>query len=155
MSKHVEKGLLGVKLGMTQLFDENDRATAVTVVEAGPCIVLQKKTVATDGYNAIQVGFGSVKESKITKPLKGHLANANVKPVRFIREFRVENIDDYQVGQEIRVDIFKEGDIIDVTGISKGKGFAGGIKRHNFQRGAMAHGSKYHRRPGALSYNFV
>lgn len=151
MSKHVEKGLLGVKLGMTQLFDENDRATAVTVVEAGPCIVLQKKTVATDGYNAIQVGFGSVKESKITKPLKGHLANANVKPVRFIREFRVENIDDYQVGQEIRVDIFKEGDIIDVTGISKGKGFAGGIKRHNFQRGAMAHGSKYHRRP----YNFV
>jgi len=150
VSKYVEKGLLGIKLGMTQLFDENDRATAVTVVEAGPCIVLQKKTVATDGYNAIQVGFGKAKESRITRPVKGHLAKANAKPVRFIKEFRVENVDDYQVGQEIRVDIFKEGDIIDVTGISKGKGFAGGIKRHNFQRGAMAHGSKYHRRPGAL-----
>lgn len=150
MSTSVKKGILGTKLGMTQLFDENDRATAVTVVEAGPCVVLQKKTKATDGYNAIQVGFGPVKEKNLNKPSKGHFARANVKPVRFVKEFKVDNVDEYNIGQELTVDVFKEGDLIDVTGISKGKGFAGGIKRHNFQRGAMGHGSKYHRRPGSL-----
>ncbi|MDH7498434.1 MAG: 50S ribosomal protein L3 [Syntrophomonadaceae bacterium] len=146
----MQKGLLGIKLGMTQVFDENDRATAVTVVEAGPCIVLQKKTVASDGYEAIQVGFVAAKERNVSKPVKGHFAKANVKPMRFIAEFRVDNADLYEVGQELTADTFKEGDLIDVTGVSKGKGFAGGIKRHNFQRGGMAHGSKYHRRPGSL-----
>ncbi|NLU50821.1 MAG: 50S ribosomal protein L3 [Syntrophomonadaceae bacterium] len=146
----MKKGILGIKLGMTQIFDDNDRATAVTVVEAGPCVVLQKKKAETDGYNAIQVGFYAAKDKNVNRPLKGHFARANVKPLKFIREFRVENVDDYDIGQELGVDLFQEGDIVDVTGISKGKGFAGGIKRHNFQRGAMAHGSKYHRRPGSL-----
>lgn len=150
MGNPIKKGILGIKLGMTQIFDDNDRATAVTVVEAGPCVVLQKKKAETDGYNAIRVGFYPAKDKNVNRPLKGHFARANVKPLKFIREFRVENVDDYDIGQELGVDLFQEGDIVDVTGISKGKGFAGGIKRHNFQRGAMAHGSKYHRRPGSL-----
>ena len=142
MSKPIQKGILGVKLGMTQIFDENDRATAVTVVQAGPCVVLQKKTGEADGYEAIQVGFQEAKEKNINKPLKGVFARANVKPVRFIKEFKVETTDEYELGQEIKVDIFKEGDLVDVTGISKGKGFAGAIKRHNF------HGEQWGMVPG-------
>ncbi|WP_227767980.1 50S ribosomal protein L3 [Zhaonella formicivorans] len=145
----MSKGLLAKKLGMTQIFQDG-KAVPVTVVEAGPCYVIQKKTVENDGYNAIQVGFVANEEKKVNKPLKGHFAKAKVKPFQYIKEFRVENIDDYQVGQEIKADIFSEGEIVDVVGTSKGKGFAGGIKRHGFHRGPMQHGSKYHRRPGSL-----
>jgi large subunit ribosomal protein L3 len=145
------KGILGKKLGMTRIFDAQGRAVPVSVVETGPCVVLQKKTTERDGYNAIQLGFGAVREKLVNKPLQGHFAKAGVKPVRHIREFRVENIDDYQVGQELKADIFNEGEAVDVIGVSKGKGFAGGIKRHGFHRGSMKHGSKYHRRPGSLA----
>lgn len=148
--KQVEKAILGIKIGMTQIFDEQGQAVPVTVVEAGPCTVLQKKSLASDGYNAIQVGFGNLKENRVNQPLKGHFKKANVKPLRFIREFRMENIDEYEIGQEIKVDLFAPGDVVDVVGTSKGKGFAGGVKRHNFARGSMGHGSKYHRRPGSL-----
>ncbi|KKM12672.1 50S ribosomal protein L3 [Clostridiales bacterium PH28_bin88] len=143
------KSILGVKLGMTQVFTGEGKLIPVTAIEAGPCVVIQKKTVATDGYNAIQVGFGTAKERKINKPMKGHFAKANVKPFKFVKEFRVDNVDAYQVGQEFKADVFAAGDQVDVTGISRGKGFAGGIKRHGFHRGPMKHGSKYHRRPGA------
>jgi large subunit ribosomal protein L3 len=146
----VQKGILGKKIGMTQIFDEAGRAIPATVIQAGPCVVVQKKTVATDGYNALQVGFEPIRESRVNKPLRGHFAKAKAGPFRYLRELRLENVEDYQVGQEIKVDIFKPGERVDVTGISKGKGFAGGIKRHGFQRGPMAHGSKYHRRPGSL-----
>lgn len=145
----MSKGILGKKLGMTQIFLDG-QAVPVTVVEAGPCVVVQKKTVENDGYNAIQVGFGAKDEKKVTKPLKGHFDKAKVKAFQYIKEFRVENVDAYQVGQEIKADIFSDGEVVDVVGTSKGKGFAGGIKRHNFHRGPMKHGSKYHRRPGSL-----
>ncbi|MEN6325847.1 MAG: 50S ribosomal protein L3 [Syntrophomonas sp.] len=141
---------MGIKIGMTQIFDENDKAVPVTVIEAGPCTVLQKKTTESDGYNAIQVGFYNLKEKLANKPAKGHFKKANVKPLRHIKEFRVDNIDDYETGQEIKADVFGDGDIVDIVGTSKGKGFAGGVKRHNFARGSMGHGSKYHRRPGSL-----
>lgn len=145
----MSKGLLARKLGMTQIFIEG-KAVPVTVVEAGPCYVIQKKTIENDGYNAIQIGFQPLNEKKVNKPLKGHFAKYNVKPLKYIKEIRVDNIDDYQVGQEIKADIFAAGELVDVTGTSKGKGFAGGIKRHGFHRGPMKHGSKYHRRPGSL-----
>jgi len=145
----VVKAVLGRKLGMTQVFDEIGRAIPVTVVEAGPCIVVQKKTVETDGYNAIQVGFGAVKEQDLNKPQRGHFVKAGVGPVRYLKEFRVEDPEAYQLGQEIKADVFAAGDLVDVIGTSKGKGFAGGVKRHNFGRGPMSHGSKYHRRPGS------
>lgn len=144
------KSILGRKLGMTQIFDEEGKAVPVTVVEAGPCLVVQKKTVATDGYDAIQVGFLARKDKHTTKPVKGHYTKANLKPMRYLREFRLENAADYQVGQEIKADIFASGDHVDVIGTSIGKGFAGGIKRWHFSRGPMAHGSKYHRRVGSL-----
>ncbi|WP_027718595.1 50S ribosomal protein L3 [Desulfovirgula thermocuniculi] len=144
------KGILGRKVGMTQIFTEAGEAVPVTVIEAGPCVVVQKKTPERDGYSAIQLGFGAVSEKRVNKPLKGHFARAGVRPVRFLREIRVDNVEEYQVGQEIRADIFSVGEKVDVTGTSKGHGFAGGIKRHGFQRGPMAHGSKYHRRPGSL-----
>jgi len=144
------KGILGRKIGMTQIFTEDGKAVPVTVIEAGPCVVVQKKTLANDGYNAIQLGFGEIKENKVNKPLKGHFIRASVKPVRYLRELRVENIDAFEVGQEIKADIFAPGEKVDVSGLTKGKGFAGGIKRHGFHRGPMAHGSKYHRRPGSL-----
>ncbi|KYH33692.1 50S ribosomal protein L3 [Neomoorella mulderi] len=147
----MRKGILGKKIGMTQIFDEAGRAIPVTVVQAGPCVVIQKKTVATDGYEALQVGFEPVKEKKVNKPLRGHFSKAGVNPFRYVRELRLEDIKDYQVGQEIKADIFSPGEKVDVTGISKGKGFAGGIKRHGFHRGPMEHGSKYHRRPGSLA----
>jgi large subunit ribosomal protein L3 len=141
---------MGIKVGMTQIFDEEGKAVPVTVVEAGPNVVLQKKVEATDGYSAIQVGFKNIKEKLVNKPAKGHFKKAKVKPLRYVKEFRLENIDAYEVGSEINVDIFTPGDLIDVIGTSKGKGFAGGVKRHNFARGSMGHGSKYHRRPGSL-----
>lgn len=146
----MSKGLLGKKVGMTQIFRETGEIVPVTVIEAGPCVIVQKKTVEADGYNAIQLGFGEKREALANKPLKGHFAKAEQKPLRYLREVRVENVDEYQVGQEIKADLFVTGEHIDVVGTSKGKGFAGGIKRHGFQRGPMAHGSKYHRRPGSL-----
>lgn len=150
MVNNLEKAIMGVKIGMTQIFDEAGKAIPVTVVEAGPCTVLQKKIEDTDGYNAIQVGFYNLKEKQANKPAKGHFKKAGVKPLRYIREFRLANIDNYEVGQAINVDVFAPGDVIDVVGTSKGKGFAGAVKRHNFARGSMGHGSKYHRRPGSL-----
>lgn len=144
------KGILGKKIGMTQIFTDNGLAIPVTVIEAGPCIVVQKKTMETDGYKAIQIGFGEKRERLFNKPLKGHFAKNNVRPLRFLREIKVEDPDAYQVGQEIKADIFAQGEKVDIVGTTKGKGFAGGIKRHGFHRGPMAHGSKYHRRPGSL-----
>jgi len=146
----MKKGILGKKLGMTQIFDENGRFIAVTVVEAGPCVVLQKKTKETDGYEAIQLGFGDIREKLVNKPEKGHFAKAGVSLKRHIREFRLEDISSYAVGQEIKADIFAAGDKIDVSGVSKGKGFQGVIKRWHANRGPMSHGSKFHRAPGSM-----
>ncbi|MGE5421880.1 MAG: 50S ribosomal protein L3 [Ignavibacteriales bacterium] len=146
----MKKGLLAKKVGMTQIFTEDGKAIAVTVLEAGPCVVIKKKTDATDGYKAIQVGFSTIKEKRLNRPDRGQFTKVNVKPAKWLREFTVENTDEYEIGQEIKADIFQEGDLVDVTGFSKGKGFAGGIKRHNFHRGPMGHGSKYHRRSGSL-----
>ena len=143
------KALLGRKLGMTQIFTESGQVIPVTVVESGNNVVLQNKTVETDGYDAVQLGFGEVKEHKVTKPLKGHFAKAGVKPVKYIREMRLASASTYKVGDVIGVDIFAAGELVDVIGTSKGKGFAGGIKRHNFARGPMGHGSKSHREPGS------
>jgi len=147
------KGILGRKLGMTQIFDEDGTVIPVTVIKAGPCVVVQKRTPERDGYAAVQLGFEEVREKVLNKPLLGHFAKHRVKPMRFLREIRLdpEELDNYEVGQEIRVDIFSPGEYVDVRGTSKGKGFAGGIKRHGFQRGPMSHGSKYHRRPGSLA----
>ena len=144
------KGILGRKIGMTQVFLENGDLVPVTVVEASPNVVLQKKTVETDGYNAIQLGYGEKPERLANKPEKGHADKANTTPKRFISEIRDVNVDEYELGQEVKVDIFESGNIVDVTGISKGKGFAGSIKRHGQARGPMSHGSRYHRRPGSM-----
>ena len=143
------KAILGRKLGMTQIFTEEGRVVPVTVVESGNNFVLRSKTVESDGYNAVQIGFGDIKEKNVTKPLKGQFEKAGVKAVRFIREMRLAAPSEYNVGDTIGVDIFAEGDLVDVVGTSKGKGFAGGIKRHNFARGPMGHGSKSHREPGS------
>lgn len=144
------KGILGRKIGMTQVFAENGDLIPVTVVEAAENVVLQKKSVESDGYEAIQVGFESKREKLANKPEKGHVSKANTAPKRFIREFRGVDLAGYEVGQEVKVDIFAAGDVVDVTGISKGKGFQGSIKRHGQSRGPMAHGSRYHRRPGSM-----
>lgn len=146
----MKKGILGKKLGMTQIFDEKGRFVAVTVVEAGPCVVLQKKTKETDGYEAIQLGFGDIREKLVNKPEKGHFAKAGAPLKRHVREFRLEDISSYAVGQEIKADIFAEGERIDVSGVSKGKGFQGVIKRWHANRGPMSHGSKFHRAPGSM-----
>jgi len=146
----MQKGILGKKVGMTQVFTETGLAIPVTVIDAGPCVVVQKKTVATDGYDAIQIGFGVKRERLFTKPLKGHFTKAGVRLLRHLRELRVDDVEAYQVGQEITAGIFTQGEKVDVVGTSKGRGFAGGIKRHGFHRGPMSHGSKYHRRPGTL-----
>ncbi|MBO0961544.1 50S ribosomal protein L3 [Neobacillus sp. MM2021_6] len=144
------KGILGRKIGMTQVFAENGNLIPVTVVEVAPNVVLQKKSVDSDGYVSVQVGFEDKREKLSNKPEKGHVAKANTAPKRFIREFRGDDLAAYEVGQEVKVDIFAAGDIVDVTGISKGKGFQGVIKRHGQSRGPMAHGSRYHRRPGSM-----
>ncbi|AGK99942.1 50S ribosomal protein L3 [Desulfoscipio gibsoniae] len=145
------KAILGKKVGMTQVFTDEGIAVPVTVIEAGPCLVAQKKTGAKDGYNAIQLGFGEKRENLFNKPMKGHFEKAGIKPKRYLREIRVDDIDAYEVGQEIKADVFAPGEKVDVVGITKGRGFSGGIKRHGFHRGPMAHGSKYHRRPGSLA----
>ncbi|PYF08009.1 50S ribosomal protein L3 [Ureibacillus chungkukjangi] len=144
------KGILGRKVGMTQVFAENGDLIPVTVIEAAPNVVLQKKTVETDGYEAIQVGFEDKRIKLSNKPQQGHVAKANTAPKRFIREFRNVNVEEYEVGQEVKVEVFAEGDVVDVTGVTKGKGFQGVIKRHGQSRGPMAHGSRYHRRPGSM-----
>lgn len=146
----MNKCILGRKLGMTQIFDENGKVVPVTVVEAGPCVVVQKKTVETDGYNAIKVGFGDIRENLVTKPNKGQFKKANVAVRRFLKEMRLEDITGYEVGSEIKADIFAAGDKIDVTGTSKGKGFAGVIKRWHAARGPETHGSKFHRAVGSM-----
>lgn len=144
------KTIIGKKIGMTQIFDETGKVIPVTVIEAGPCVVSQVKTVETDGYNAIQLGFGDVKESKLNKPERGHFAKANLGLKKHLREFRVEDFEDVTVGTEIKADSFEAGDKIDVQGTTKGKGFQGVIKRHGQSRGPMGHGSMYHRRPGSM-----
>jgi large subunit ribosomal protein L3 len=143
------KGILGKKIGMTQVFAENGELIPVTVIEATPNVVLQVKTTATDSYDAVQLGVTDKREKLANKPQKGHVAKANTAPKRFVREIR-DAAGEYEVGQEIKVEIFAEGELVDVTGISKGKGFQGAIKRHNQSRGPMSHGSRYHRRPGSM-----
>lgn len=147
----MKKGIIAKKIGMTQIFAENGILIPVTVLEAGPCVVTQKKTIENDGYEAVQVGFGYVKENKVNKPLKGHFEKAGVSATKLLKEFKFENASEYELGALIKADIFVAGDKIDVSGVSKGKGFQGAIKRHNQHRGPMAHGSKYHRGVGSLS----
>ena len=146
----MKKALIGKKVGMTQIFDENGVVIPVTVIEAGPCVVAQVKTLDNDGYEAVQLGFGDVKENKLNKPVKGHFAKANVTAKRHLREFRLDTIEGIKVGDELKADIFAAGEKIDVQGTSKGKGFQGVIKRHGQHRGPMGHGSMYHRRPGSM-----
>ena len=144
------KGILGKKVGMTQIFTESGELIPVTVVEATPNVVLQVKTMETDGYEAIQVGYQDKREVLSNKPAKGHVAKANTAPKRFIKEFKNVELGEYEVGKEIKVDVFQAGDVVDVTGTTKGKGFQGAIKRHGQSRGPMSHGSRYHRRPGSM-----
>jgi large subunit ribosomal protein L3 len=144
-------GILGRKLGMTQVFAADGRWLPVTVVEAGPCTVLQKKTAATDGYNALQLGFGAKKSHRVNKPLMGHFRKAGQGAFAFLRELAAENVDAFQIGDQVTcATVFKAGDIIDVTGTSKGKGFQGVIRRWNFAGGPGGHGSNFHRRPGSI-----
>ncbi|MBP3691538.1 MAG: 50S ribosomal protein L3 [Schwartzia sp.] len=145
----MSKAILGRKLGMTQIFTEEGQVVPVTVIEAGNNVVIQNKTTESDGYNAVQLGFGEIKEKHLTKPLKGRFEKAGVEPVKYIREMRLTAPSEYKVGDKIGVDIFEAGQLVDVTGISKGKGFAGTVKRHGFARGPMGHGSKSHREPGS------
>src|SRR5690625_5071956 len=155
------KGILGRKIGMTQIFLDNGELVPVTVIQAEPNVVLQKKTIETDGYEAVQIGFenidkpeayeeGSKIDPKATKPEIGHAEKANTTPKRYIREIRNAKVEEYELGQEITVEVFEAGDIVDVTGTSKGKGFQGSIKRHNYSRGPMSHGSRYHRGSGSM-----
>ncbi|MFD2672471.1 50S ribosomal protein L3 [Marinicrinis sediminis] len=143
------KGILGKKLGMTQVFAQDGTVIPVTVVEAGPCVVLQKKDVETDGYTSVQVGYDDKKQSRINKPEQGHAKKAGAAPKRYVKEFRNLS-EEYEVGQELKADIFAAGDFVDVTGTSKGKGFQGTIRRNNQSRGPMTHGSRYHRGPGSM-----
>lgn len=144
------QGILGKKLGMSQIFAMDGRRIPVTVVEAGPCVVVQKKTVANDGYNALQVGFVSRATHRVNRPAMGHFKMAGKGAFAYLREFRVENVDDFNIGDEIKCEVFAAGDIVDVTGTSKGKGFQGVIKRWNFSGGRSSHGSKFHRGPGSI-----
>jgi len=143
----MKEGIVGRKLGMTQMFSKNGQVVPVTVIEAGPCVVLQCKTKEEDGYEAIQVGFELLKETRASKPVMGHLKKANAKPYVFIKEIRGSS--DHKPGDEIKVNIFSEGEYVDVTGVSKGKGFQGGMKRHNWSGGPASHGSMSHRRIGS------
>ncbi len=143
------KAILGKKLGMTQIFTEEGKVIPVTVVEAGPCKIAQVKTMDNDGYTAIQLGFGDIKNNNVTKPSKGHTDKAGIDPVKHLREIRCKDISTYNVGDTITIEIFAEGENVDVSGVSKGKGFAGTIKRWNQRRGPMSHGSKNHRRPAS------
>ena len=145
----MKKAILAKKVGMTQIFDENGAFVPVTVLQAGPCTVVQKKTVDKEGYDAVQVGFGEIREKLVNKPVKGHFANAGVAVKKYLKEFRFEDAASYEVGQEIKADIFANGDKVDAVGISKGKGYQGAIKRFGLSRGPMKHGSKYHRHAGS------
>lgn len=142
-------GILGTKLGMTQIFDETGIAIPVTVVQAGPCTVTQIKTQQTDGYSAVQVGYGEVASKALSKPELGHLAKSEAVPLRHLQEYRLDSSTEFELGQQIKADTFAAGQIVDVIGTSIGRGFAGYQKRHNFKRGPMAHGSKNHRLPGS------
>lgn len=144
------KGILGRKLGMTQVFTEEGVVVPVTVIEAGPCVVLQKREQAVDGYEAVQIGFADQKPNRATKAEKGHADKAGTAPKRFVRELRGVDLSQYEVGQQLKADVFAAGEVVDVVAVSKGKGYAGPIKRHNQHRGPMAHGSKYHRGVGSL-----
>ncbi len=146
----MNKTIIGKKVGMTQIFDDQGLVVPVTVIEAGPCTVTQVKTVETDGYNSIQLGYGEVKEKHVNKPLKGHFAKSKLALKKHLREFRVDSTEEAKVGDEIKADVFAQGDKIDVQGTTKGKGFQGVIKRHGQHRGPMGHGSMYHRRPGSM-----
>lgn len=145
----MKKGILAIKVGMTQIFNEAGELVPVTVLQAGPCAVTQVKTVDNDGYDAVQVGFVDKRNKLVNKPQKGHFEKAGVSYKRYVREFRFENAAEYKLADEIKADIFAEGDRVDATAISKGKGFQGAIKRHGQSRGPMAHGSKYHRHAGS------
>ena len=145
----MKKAILATKVGMTQIFNEDGLLIPVTVLQAGPCVVTQVKTEDNDGYAAVQVGFGQIREKLVNKPEKGHFEKAGVDAKRFLKEFKFDNAAEYEVGQEIKADIFAAGDHIDATAISKGKGFQGAIKRHGQSRGPMTHGSKYHRHAGS------
>ena len=146
----MKKALIGKKVGMTQIFDEEGKVIPVTVIEATPCTVTQIKTVEQDGYQAVQLGFGDVKESKLNKPRLGHLSKNKLAPKKYLREFRLDSIEGMNVGDELKADVFSVGDRVDIQGTSKGKGFQGVIKRHGQSRGPMGHGSMYHRRPGSM-----
>ncbi|MFN6992297.1 MAG: 50S ribosomal protein L3 [Fervidobacterium sp.] len=143
------KFIIARKVGMTRVW-KNDKVVPVTVLKAGPCVVVQKKTIDKDGYNAVQLGFEEISEKRLTKPMLGVFKKANVKPMRVLKEFRVENVSDYNIGQEITVAIFQEGDKIDIAGFSKGRGYSGAMKRWNFQGGPKAHGAKFHRELGSV-----
>jgi large subunit ribosomal protein L3 len=144
------KGILGKKLGMTQVFTPDGLVVPVTVIQAGPCVVLQKKDAENDGYESIQIGFDDRKQQRTIKPELGHAKKAGTTPKRYVKENRGIQLADYEVGQELKADLFAEGEFVDVTGTSKGKGFQGNIKRHNQSTGPMAHGSRYHRGPGSM-----
>jgi large subunit ribosomal protein L3 len=146
----MKKGIIGKKIGMTQIFDEKGMVIPVTVIEAGPCVVAQVKTLANDGYEAIQLGFGEVKEKHTNKPVKGHFAKNGLTAKKHLREFRLDSIEGIKVGDELKADVFTAGERVDIQGTSKGKGFQGVIKRHGQSRGPMGHGSMYHRRPGSM-----
>ena len=142
--------ILGRKLGMTQVWDEDDNVVPVTVIQAGPCTISQVKTKATDGYEAVQIGFGEIKPKRVNKPLAGHFKAKGVEPMRYLREVRVEDASEYKTGDQVTVEIFADSKAVDVTGTSKGKGFQGTIKRWNFSRGPMTHGSRNQRKPGSI-----
>lgn len=143
-------GLLGNKIGMTQIFDETGNIIPVTVLKIGPCVITQVKTVLTDGYNAIQIGYGNVSTKSLTQPELGHLQKSNIQPLKYLKEFRVNNPEEFKVGQILNVEAFDSEQLVDITGKSSGKGFSGLQKRHNFARGPMTHGSKNHREPGSI-----
>ena len=154
MKTTTRKGLLGTKLGMTQVWDENARVVPVTVIEAGPCVVTQVRTPDTDGYSAVQLAFGAVDPRKVNKPDGGHFAKAGVTPRRYVVELRTDDASEYTLGQELTADTFEAGAVVDVTGTSKGKGFAGTMKRHNFKGGRKTHGNSVsHRAPGSIGQN--
>ena len=147
----MKKAILGKKIGMTQFFRADGTMIPVTVIEAGPCPVVQKKTVANEGYDSVQLGFAELRDKLANKPRKGHFAKANLKAMRYLREFRLEDAASYEVGQIVKADVFAEGDKVDVSGTSKGHGFQGVVKRHGQGRGRMTHGSHFHRAPGSMS----
>jgi large subunit ribosomal protein L3 len=146
----VSLGLLGNKIGMTQIFDESGNIVPVTVVKVGPCVITQVKTLLKDGYNAIQIGYGSVSSKSLTQPQLGHLQKSNIQPLKYLKEFKISNPENFEVGQVLNVESFETGQLVDITGKSSGKGFSGLQKRYQFSRGPMTHGSKNHRAPGSI-----